>query len=489
TVIDNPQKSGINTSNKVGRMVKSAGEVYGGSVLTLLSPIDFTSSKIFRMKVFSPRVGAKVLLKVENISNGAINFEVETAVTVANQWEDLSFNYNAIPANSYQKIVLIFDLGTMGDGSANFTFLFDDIRLETSGGSGLAQMDLPVTFDDPTVEYGLIGFGGAENSTIVADPTDATNKVAKVIKSAGAELWAGTTITAAAQLGFKNKIPITMGNTFMNVNVWSPDAGIKVRLKIEDHTDPTKSVETEATTTVAGGWQNLVFNFANQAQGTAAVNYGYNYTKASIFFNFGVTGAQAGEKTYYFDNVAFGSQPLPVRLLSFVAEKSGATVLLTWSTATEQQNKEFGIERSDADGKWMEIARVNGAGNSNSVRQYSAVDRMPLSGVGFYRLRQTDHDGVTTYSSIRKVDFSGTLTDGFKVFPNPASGRVIVLSNVFSGNVQYTLTATSGATLRSGIINNPVSETGLDISNLPEGMYILKLTDGKQTKIQKLMVR
>ena len=50
--------------------------------------------------------------------------------TVANAWEDLVFDYSAInTANSYQKVVLIFELGTAGDGSANFTFLFDDIRL------------------------------------------------------------------------------------------------------------------------------------------------------------------------------------------------------------------------------------------------------------------------------------------------------------------------------------------------------------------------
>ena len=98
----------------------------------------------------------------------------------------------------------------------------------------------------------------------------------------------------------------------MTVRVWSPDAGIQVRLKVEDHLDPTKSVETEATTTVAGDWETLTFDFANEAPGTAEINYGYNYDKASIFFNFGVTGAIAGEKTYYFDDVMFGEGGEPM---------------------------------------------------------------------------------------------------------------------------------------------------------------------------------
>ena len=55
---------------------------------------------------------------------------------------------------------------------------------------------------------------------------------------------------------------------------------------------------------MANGWETLTFDFANQAAGTAALNLAYTYNKVSIFFNFGVTGAAAGAKTYYFDDVA-----------------------------------------------------------------------------------------------------------------------------------------------------------------------------------------
>ena len=311
TVINNPQSNGINTSAKVGRMVKGAPEVFAGSFISLGAPIDFSTNKTFKVKVFMPKVGAKLLLKVENQTNGGINFEKEATGTVANAWEELTFDYSTInTANQYQKIVLIFDLGTVGNGTSNFTYLFDDIRLVAGGGGGLTQMNLPVTFDVATVDYGLIGFGGAEASTIVTDPTNAANKVAKVIKSATAELWAGTTLSAANGSGFSTKIPFTATDKKMSVRVWSPNSGIKVRLKVEDSADGTKSVETEATSTVANNWETLTFDFANQASGTAALNLAFNYNKASIFFNFGVTGATAGEKTYYFDDVKFGETPM-----------------------------------------------------------------------------------------------------------------------------------------------------------------------------------
>ncbi|MFY7839016.1 MAG: PKD domain-containing protein, partial [Lacibacter sp.] len=175
TVVDNPHKTGINTTYKVGKMVKNAPEVWGGSVITLGAPIDFSANKIFRMKVYSPRVGAKVLLKVENATDGGINFEKEVSTTVANGWEDLVFDYSAInTSNSYQKVVLIFELGTVGDGSANFTFYFDDIRLTNTIPS--AQIDLPVTFDAAGTNYTVIDFGG--NATVDGvDPDNNANKI------------------------------------------------------------------------------------------------------------------------------------------------------------------------------------------------------------------------------------------------------------------------------------------------------------------------
>ncbi|MEQ1798689.1 MAG: hypothetical protein ABL872_12105 [Lacibacter sp.] len=296
TVVSNPQSGGINTSAKVGKMIKSAGQVWGGSWIGLGSSIDFSANKIFRMKVFSPRVGAKVLLKVENAANSALNFEKEVATTVANAWEDMVFDYSAInTANTYEHIVLIFDLGTQGDGSANFTFLFDDIRLTNTIPS--SQVNLPLTFDEAGVNYTVVDFGN--NITVDAvDPENAANKVKKTTKPNGAETWAGTTMSTSA--GFASKIPFSATATQMTVRVYSPAAGIRIRLKAEDHTNNTKSVETEAITTVANAWETLTFDFANQAAGTAAINYAYNYDMASIFFDFNTAG---NGKIFYWDDV------------------------------------------------------------------------------------------------------------------------------------------------------------------------------------------
>jgi len=296
TVIANPNPGGINTSTKVGKMVKNAGEVYGGSTTKLGAPINFSANKIFRMKVYSPRVGAKVLLKVENATDNTINFEKEVLTTVANAWEDLVFDYSAIDASkSYQTLVLIFDLGTAGNGSANFTYLFDDIRLTNTIPS--IFLSLPVTFDVAGVNYAVVDFGN--NATVDAvDPTNAANKVKKTTKPAGAETWAGTTMGK----GFAAKLPFVAGTTQMSVNVYSPAAGLKVKLKVEDKTNDKRSVETDVMTTKANAWETLVFDFANNSSGTAAINYTYTYDLASIFFDFGTVGSG---KVFYWDDVKF----------------------------------------------------------------------------------------------------------------------------------------------------------------------------------------
>ena len=311
TVIPNPQVSGINTSATVGQMIKSPGQVWGGSFIEMTNPIDFTTNKIFNMKVYSPVAGARVLLKVENSTNGGIFFEKEDTSTVANAWEELTFDFTAInTANSYQKIVLIWELGVMGDGTANSTYLFDDIELIAPVLPPLTQIDLPVTFEDPLVDYTMSDFGN-NVSTMIVDPTLPTNMVMEVVKPITAPVWAGTTISTTA--GFASVIPLTLTETEMTVRVWSPTAGTPIRLKVENASNGGETCETEAVTTVAGAWETLTFNFANEAAGTATlangITNGWVFNMASIFFNFGTDGATAGAQTYYFDDVMFG-QPV-----------------------------------------------------------------------------------------------------------------------------------------------------------------------------------
>jgi hypothetical protein len=161
TKIANPDQTGVNTSATVAKMVKGAGKVYAGSKIKMASAVDFSTKKLFKVKVWSPVAGKKLLLKFEGA--GAAFEKESVGVTTASAWQELSFDFTGVANvnNSNDTAVFIFDLGTAGDGSANSTYYFDDVVQSTvSGGTGssLTQMSLPTTFDDASVDYGLIGF-------------------------------------------------------------------------------------------------------------------------------------------------------------------------------------------------------------------------------------------------------------------------------------------------------------------------------------------
>ncbi len=127
-VINNPSQTGINTSTKVGRLVKNSGsEVWAGSFIELDVPIDFSSLQKIKMKTWAPQSGIVVLMKLENLNNPSINVEVPVTNTVANSWEELTFDFTGINnANQYQRVVVFFAFGTSGTGAS---YYFDDIQL------------------------------------------------------------------------------------------------------------------------------------------------------------------------------------------------------------------------------------------------------------------------------------------------------------------------------------------------------------------------
>lgn len=300
TVIPNPQSSGINTSATVAQIIRNGGAIWAGSKISLANALDFTTDNTISMKVFTNApVGTVVKFKLEGSGTST---ERDAITTATGAWETLTWDFTGTPG-IFNDIVFMFDFGNIGDGTATSTFLFDDIK-QLFGGT---QIDLPVTFEDSTINYTVTDFEG-NLSFFEIDPVMANNHVIKIVKNVQAGASAGTTIGTPA--GFASNIPLTLADSKMSVRVWSPDANIPIRLKVEDSNDPTHTCETETNTTVANAWEILVFDFASEAPGTAALSFGLNngwtYNMASIFMNFGTDGATAGEKTYYFDDVYFG---------------------------------------------------------------------------------------------------------------------------------------------------------------------------------------
>lgn len=128
-VIDNPNASGINTSGKVGKFVKAKDALPFAGIYSspdLESPIDWKGVKTVKAKVHMDHIG-NFAVKVEGSATGAPAFEIPVANTKTNEWEELTFNFAAVPDNGeYRRLTLFFDLGIDATGE-DVTSYFDDI--------------------------------------------------------------------------------------------------------------------------------------------------------------------------------------------------------------------------------------------------------------------------------------------------------------------------------------------------------------------------
>ena len=380
-IIANPDVSGINTSANVAEWVRSE-EQWAHVICEVEGTIDFSTGTVFELKAHLP-IACEVVFKLESAVGPTT--ELSTTVSTVNQWTQLSFDFAGAQSGLYNKIVVFFDFANTADN----TFYFDDVTGPEyqAGGTG-DPVDLPVTFDDENVNYALTDFGG-NLSEIIIDPSNPNNKVAQSIKTEAAETWAGTTVGGA--IGFSNRIPFTVDNTIMTVKVWSPTIGTTIRLKVEDAADPNISVETEALTTVANTWETLTFDFSNEATGTATINFGYNYNKASIFFNFDVTGASAGEQTYLWDDMYF-SDPTGIA-------DNNSLQLNIWPVPTSDK---LNISFNNSDTYLCEIIDLTGSvlisvelDDQNNIIELSNIS----SGVYFLSVKSQ----VTNQINIKKI--------------------------------------------------------------------------------------
>jgi hypothetical protein len=135
-----------------------------------------------------------------------------------------------------------------------------------------------------------------------------------------------------------------------------------------------------------------------------------------------------------------GHGTLPVTWLSIEANLSGKNVIVNWSTGVEINNEYFVVLRSDDGMSFNEIGKINGAGNSTSTSYYSFTDTDPLTGISYYKIKQTDYDGAEDVTqAIAIYNPGGSIgIDQVKVMPNPFSGEAKI---VFNAKQNYAATA------------------------------------------------
>lgn len=176
--------------------------------------------------------------------------------------------------------------------------------------------------------------------------------------------------------------------------------------------------------------------------------------------------------------------PMPIDLIYFKGKPNGTGNLLEWATETETNNNHFTLERSYNGADFVEFNQIPGAGNSREPLQYSLNDPEPFSGITYYRLKQTDHNGEYTYEGgIIAIENSGK-DEPYLYFD--------LLTNVFlvgniSEPIHYTLQDLTGKILTEGTLTEDLNRP--ETEGKPQGIYLLTLKTADRVFVKKMAIQ
>ncbi len=139
-----------------------------------------------------------------------------------------------------------------------------------------------------------------------------------------------------------------------------------------------------------------------------------------------------------------------------------------WGTATEINCDRFEVERSTDGVHFDKINQVQSVGNSSIYHLYKIQDRIPFTGINFYRIKEVDLDNKHTYSKIVTSDYNSSSVS---VYPNPTKDYINIQSKILIKNIR--ILNASGKILKS--INSPSKIVSL--LEFPFGEYYLQIVD------------
>lgn len=168
------------------------------------------------------------------------------------------------------------------------------------------------------------------------------------------------------------------------------------------------------------------------------------------------------------------------------AEDFEVGIMLSWSTAMENENELFIIEKSEDGIEFSVIGSLKGAGNSEKVKKYNFLDIMANEQTSFYRLKQVDIDGTSSYSDILATNQSNT--NQFMVVRLSAAvtsdSYEVTFDASVNGQINYILKNWDGSTVftKQQEIIDGLNVISVDLKELDAGVYKLDLQLDKEVE-------
>ena len=414
------------------RIAKPSGaQVWAGVYFGVNQAIPFTSSrKTITAAVYATRANAVIKLKVQ-VSDSDFVEVAGTATGAANSWSTVSWDLSAVDASKAYTTLAITPDATLA--TSDQSYYLDNIALAPASSTPppvvTPKAGLLASFDE-TTPPAILGFNGAEGSSITTAPTGGSGKALNVLRTGG-DPWAGAAVTVGP-------MNVTSTNTTVTARVYSPLAGIPMVLKLEAPDSAVNTGEIQANETVVVGWQTLSWLVPSAKISTA-------YTKVVVLPRLGTVASVSPGESYYVDDISLGtplvtpSTPsnylyLPNNAIGFSADgSSGASV--SYSLAAFQSS---GIDikwpMSDAAALKLNLAE-NGTFNLASGQTLSAAVQIEDTATGSQGLVRAYTDKVMVSKSGSSITLSVPDLPQALIYGVSADGNTKAVIN-FAAKVQ-----------------------------------------------------
>jgi type IX secretion system substrate protein len=239
--------------------------------------------------------------------------------------------------------------------------------------------------------------------------------------------------------------------------------------------------------TDTAGW-TFISGLYTAAGGENRITIGNFYNDAATQTIDADPSSTLGWAYYLFEDVTVEiANPLPVELVSFTGKNEDNKNILQWKTTSEINNDYFTVEKSDDGKKFQTITKIKGAGNSNTILDYSYIDGNISMGVNYYRLKQTDFNGRASFSKIIKLNSNSGNESSISIYPIPASQNFIIQ---FPSEENFNIVVTDCRGEKVMEKKDVLSQTLIDAQNLSEGIYFLHIiSDERSVFSHKIIIK
>jgi len=204
-------------------------------------------------------------------------------------------------------------------------------------------------------------------------------------------------------------------------------------------------------------------------------------------------GSTDGMYAFWFRSLNTSTEfSLPLVLTEFSATLSSKTVGLIWITGKEKSLNYFVIERSVNGVDYKEIGVVVAAGGSNVKTTYNFSDEINNKAIGivYYRLKMVDFEGRSQRSQVRMIRV-GEEKDNLRLdtYPNPVTSELRITLPVAWQNatVSFDLYTSNGLMVKHMVAGKSNQTEILNVNDLKAGLYIIKVSNGTETAVQRIV--